>query len=277
MGNVGELYSDHVTDSDLRVLSSALAIPAAELRRDPEALPIRLADPRVFEAILGERAVAMGRMAEVSPFLLFAVMVQRAEQELAFMTHLSERTGMRQRVPVFDTPQLIEFLADPVRRLFLIELLASFTRVATGRYRVQTRRGLRWRRFNELDPVRLIGLLDAVSDAERPGIYRRLGDVALFLTGVYPDYAAGERALSTVDAMRLVRACGADQSLATTPALELYEHLGARWYLTAWQLTTIRTERLAVITDVAERFRSARRVLNHLADRYLFPTPHPPT
>lgn len=270
MGSLGQLYADHVTDSDLRVLSSALAMPTGELRRDPDALPARLADPRVFEAVLGERAVAQGRMAEVSPFLLFAVMVQRAENELAFMTHVAERTGMRQRVPVFDTPQLIEFLADPVRRLFLIELLASFTRIASGRYRVQTRRGLRWRRFNELDPVRLAGLLDAVSDAERPGIYRRLGDVALFLTGVYPDYAGG-RALSTVDAVRLVRAAGADQSLAAAPAIELFEYLGARWYQTAWQLTKVRTERLAVITDVADRFRSARRVLNHLTDRYLFP------
>lgn len=271
MGSVGELYADHVTDSDLRLLSTALAMPTGELRRDPHALPELLADPRVFDAVLGEQAVAKGRMAEVSPFLLFAVMVQRAEQELAFMTHVAERTGMRQRVPVFDTPQLIEFLADPVRRLFLIELLASFTRVASGRYRVQTRRGLRWRRFSELDPVRLAGLLDAVSDAERPGIYRRLGDVALFLTGVFPDHTAGDRALSTVDALRLVRAAGADQSLAATPVIELYEHLGARWYHTAWQLTRVRTERLAVITDVAERFRSARRVLNHLADRYLFP------
>ncbi|GAB3445486.1 hypothetical protein [Actinophytocola sediminis] len=265
-----------MTDSDLRLLSSALAMPTAELRRDPEALPTLLADPRVFEAILGEQAVARGRMAEVSPFLLFAVMVRRAEQELAFMSHVSERTGLRQRVPVFDTPQLIEFLADPVRRLFLIELLASFTRVASGRYRVQTRRGLRWRRFNELDPVRLAGLLDAVSDAERPGVYRRLGDVALFLTGVYPDYAAGDRALSTVDAMRLVRSAGVDQSMAAIPAIELYEHLGARWYQSAWQLTRVRTERLAVITDVAERFRSARRVLNHLADQHLFPSAQPP-
>jgi len=271
MGSVGELYADHVTDSDFRLLSSALGVPTAEVRRDPECLPTLLADLRVFEAVLGERALARGRMAEVSPFLLFAVMVRRAEHELAFMTHVSERTGLRQRVPVFDTPQLVEFLADPVRVLFLVELLASFTRVASGQYRVRTTRGLRWRRFNELDPVRLAGLLDAVSDAERPGIYRRLGDVALFLTGVYPDYAAGERALSAVDAARLVRAAGVDQSLASTPVIELYEYLGARWYHTAWQLTRVRTERLAVITDVAERFRSARRVLNHLADHYLFP------
>ena len=63
----------------------------------------------------------------------------------------------------------------------------------------------RTRRFSELDPVRMAGLLEAVPQAERPGVYRRLGDVALFLTGVFPDYAT-TRALGPVNAARLLRA-----------------------------------------------------------------------
>ena len=51
------------------------------------------------------------------------------------------------------------------------------------------------------------GLLDAVPDAERPGVYRRLGDVSLFLTGVFPDYVTS-RAFGPVDAGRLLRAAG---------------------------------------------------------------------
>lgn len=275
MSGVGGSYADHLTDGDLRLLAATLAVPVAEIRRDPDALARRLADPRVFEAILGERAVASGRPLQVSPFLLFAVIVNRAAGELEAVSYLPERTGMRQRVPVFDTPQLADFLADPARRLFLIELLASFTRVASGRYQVRTRHGLRWRRFSELDPVRLAGLLEAVNDAERPGIYRRLGDVALFLTGVFPDYS-GDHALSPVDASRLVRAAGIDtredrERTLAAPAIELLEYLGARWYQAAWELTPVRTERLATVVQVAERFRCARRVLNHVADRYLFP------
>src|SRR5690348_10230268 len=46
------------------------------------------------------------------------------------------------------------------------------------------------------------GLLEAVPQAERPGVYRRLGDVTLFLTGVFPDYAA-TRVLGPVNAARL--------------------------------------------------------------------------
>jgi hypothetical protein len=34
----------------------------------------------------------------------------------------------------------------------------------------------------------------------------------------------------------------------------------------------VATARLTVVGEVADRFRQARRVLNHVADQYLFPT-----
>jgi hypothetical protein len=213
-----------------------------------------------------------GWAVQASPFLIFALLVQRATTELASAAHVPERTGLRQRVPLFDAPALRDFLADTARRLFLAELLASFTRVASGRYRVRVAGRTRTRRFSELDPVWLAGLLDAVPDAERPGVYRRLGDVSLFLTGVFPDYVTS-RAFGPVDAGRLLRAAGLPgpqrERLAAGPAIDLLEHLGARWYRTACELAPVRTARLAVAGDVADRFRQARRVLNHLADRYL--------
>ena len=127
----------------------------------------------MFRAVLGPDDTAPGRAVLASPFLVFAVFVQRAAAELASMGHVPERTGLRQRVPLFDAPALRDFLADPARRLFLAELLASFTRVASGRYRVRAGGRTRTRRFSELDPVRLAGLLEAVPQAERPGVYRQ--------------------------------------------------------------------------------------------------------
>ena len=126
--------------------------------------------------------------------------------------------------------------------------------------------------------MRLAGLLDAVPEAERPGVYRRLGDVSLFLTGVFPDYVTA-RALGPVDVGRLLRAAGLTgpqrERLAAVPAIELLEHLGARWYRTACELAPVRTARLSVADDVAGRFQQARRVLNHLADRYLMSAGQP--
>lgn len=280
--SVGRDYAEHVTDADLRLLAAvAGTTPAgrgggdagtAGLRRDPDALQELLADPRVFEAVFGAEAVAAGEAVLVSPFLAFAVAVHRAAADLESVGYVPERSLSRQRVPVFDAPELRDFLGSPARRLFLTELLASFTRVASGRYRVSAGGRSGTRRFSELDPVRLAGLLDAVPEESRPGVYRRLGDVALFLSGVFPDYVAG-RAFGPVNAARLLRAAQVPprerERLATAPGIELLEHLGARWYRSALTLAPVRTARLGVVAEVADRFRQARRVLNHVADRYL--------
>jgi len=276
---VGREYASHLTETDLRVLAAAAAeaegagpVEAAGLRGDPEALLRLLEHPGVYRTVLGPAETAGGWVLPASPFLVFAALVQQAAAELALMDHVPERTGLRQRVPLFDAPALRDFLSDPARRLFLTELLASFTRVASGRYRVRVGGRMRTRRFSELDPVRLAGLLDAVPQAERPGVYRRLGDVTLFLTGVFPDYAT-TRALGPLDAGRLLRAAGLPpaerERVAGAPAMDMLEYLGARWYRSARELAPAATARVVVVGDIAARFQQARRVLNHLADRYL--------
>jgi hypothetical protein len=283
-GLVGSEYASHLTDADLRLLASVAhgRQDASWLRGDPQALAGLLGDPRVFAVVFGPGdepgeagAPRPVRAAPVpaSPFLTFAVAVHRSAAELASLDHVAERAGTRQRVPLFDVPDLRDFLGSPARRLFLAELLASFTRVASGRYRVRGGGRTRTRRFSELDPVRLAGLLDSVPDADRPGVYRRLGDVSLFLAGVFPDYAA-LYAFAPVGAAALLRAAqvpaGQHEQLAEAPAIELLEYVGARWYRAACRLAPLRTARLDVVGEVADRFRQARRVLNHIADRYLF-------
>jgi hypothetical protein len=276
---VGREYAGHLTDADLGLLASLSGGPASapSLRGDPEALLRLLEHPGLFGVVSGPGDAAAGA-ATASPFLVFTAFVQRAAAELASMDHVPERTGPRQRVPLFDAPALRDFLAAPARRLFLAELLASFTRVTSGRYQTRSGGRTRTRRFSELDPVRLAGLLDAVPQAERPGVYRRLGDVALFLAGVFPDYATAH-ALGPVGAARLLRAAELPATqqdrLASAPALELWEHLGARWYRAARDLAPAATARITVVGEVADRFRQARRVLNHVADRYLFPSGSP--
>ena len=124
------------------------------------------------------------------PFLTFAVAVHRLAAQLDTATYVNEWIGPRRRVPVFAVEPLRRLLADPLRRFFFVELLASYTHVASGSTWVATRRGWRRRRFSELDPVQLAGLLETVPPAERPGVLRRLGDLSLFLTGVFPDHTA---------------------------------------------------------------------------------------
>jgi hypothetical protein len=188
---------------------------------------------------------------------------------------VEEAWAARQRIPVFDVASLRELLSEPARRFFLVELLASYTHVSSGVTWERTGRGWRRRRFSELDPVGLAGLLEVVDPAERPGVYRRLGDLALFLTGVFPDHAI-TLGLGGVAVGRLLRSTGVRRDIdASVSGRELLEFLGPRFYQRA--AASVRahgdptTSALAVVGQISERFSEARRILNAVTDHYLFP------
>ena len=76
--------------------------------------------------------------------------------------------------------------------------------MTSGTTWVPTRQAWRRRRFNDLVSVRLASMLDIVPDEARPGLYRRLGDLTLFLTGVFPGYTE-LHGLGPLDEVRLLR------------------------------------------------------------------------
>jgi hypothetical protein len=273
-------YLQHLSDDDLRALAAASGRSEGPdtIRSRPELLEPLLAAPAAFEALfeVPETPGLIGP-AILTPFLIFAVIVERARQDMRGAGHVSEWLGPKRRVPLLGANDLVEFLDDGWRRLFLAQLLGSYTHVASGTVFVPTRRGFRRQRFSELDPVRLAALLDVVPEAERPGIYRRLGDLALFLTGVFPDHTA-TAGFSPVAESRLLRAGrlrapAASAPLADPGAVGLLEQLGERWYrLAAAGVPTPRSHDLEVVASLGSRFVEARRVLNVITDRYLWPT-----
>jgi len=265
MVDVELLYRQHLSDNDRKLLHGAVGggVPVS----------VALGTPEIEAAVFGadERALVSDG---ISPFLAFATAVHRTAVALETATYVPERWAPRVRIPVFDVQALRKLLSDPGRRYFLVELLASYTRVASGVTWTHTARGWRRRRFSEMDPIRLAGLLEVVEAAERPGIYRRLGDLALFLLGVFPDHPPELGTGAATE--RLIRLSGLSRSnVGDLGTHELLELLGARWYgaavasarTTGGPVTTT----LAVAGYVAEHFRDARRVLNAVTDRYLFP------
>ncbi|MDH3260954.1 MAG: hypothetical protein OEM84_08290 [Acidimicrobiia bacterium] len=255
-------YLDGLTERDLGTLAAIVGAEsdglAAELRRRPWWIHDLLARPDVFEKVLDRHAHPAD---VVSPFLLFSVLMHKTTEDLREATYVSEWVGPQSRMPLFDVAPLQEFIEDPGRTSFLTALLASFAvpefpPVPSG-------------------PFDLYGLalwLDQAIPGDRIVLLRRLGDLSLFLTGVFPDHT-GARPLRPVDAERLGRTIGmtADEILALCDGsllfagLDALESLGSRWYGAA----VLGGSTPPVVGDVATRFRSARRVLNHLADRYL--------
>ena len=254
-------YREHLSEADLATLAGAAGRPGAatEMAAHPERVEALLADPAVYRTLF-EREDA-DPLLRVTPFLAFSVLLARVEWELSRATFLEEWVGPGRRVPVFDTAGPRDLLRERRHRLFLAELLASYTRVASGSVWVRTRRGWRRRRYSELDPVRLAELLEVVPEAERRTVYRRLGDLALFLTGVFPDHA-GSRPIPPVQLQRLLRLLGAGLDVlgpvGEAGPIEILDRLGRHAY------------RLGGLAEVSERFAPARRALNFLADRHLF-------
>jgi hypothetical protein len=266
---VGPLYLEHLSDSDLSFLASA-SDAGGDVRRDPTRLEVLIDSPAIFRLLFsvpGRDPLLRG-----TPFLIFAVLIHRVVRDLSQASFVEEWVGPRQRVPVFDTAGLREFGADPLRRFFLVQLLASYTNVASGSTLVKTSRGWRRRRFSELDPLRLIELAELVPEPERPSVYRRLGDLSLFLTGIFPDYAA-ERLIAERERKGLERALArADREQSEGhDGIWLLEQLGRRAYRIAQQRGDRRAPMTTVLAEVSDNFAAARRVLNFLTDRYLFP------
>lgn len=303
-GTRGRWYLHRLGAADRELLTTVAArvgLPGPDDPSGPARLEELLATPEVFAAVLPDpdgdpRAGAAhhpvprhripedrmpeppdpGHLSPVSPFLVFAVAIHRAHRELEPGSVVAEWTGPRERLPVFAGHELRTFLDDGDHRLFLAELLASYTRVTSGAVTVRRHGSLHRQRFSELDPAAMARLLDVVAEEARPGLYRRLGDCSLYLTGIFPDHTARTR-FAPVQVDRLARSLhpGATDELAEALALHgavgLLELLGRQWYRLAIETSPVPDRRLADLASVSEHFVHARRALNHLADRWLFP------
>jgi hypothetical protein len=273
--NYALLYLEHLSEQDLKLIALKAGRQdgpselRAVLRDDPKIIEDVLASAELFDAIFGDdEEISPG----VTPFLVFGALVNQTARELETASYVPEWTGPGRRLPVFDVTPIREFLSRGANRFFLIELLASFVKVASGSIWVRTRKGYRRRRYSELDPVQLAEMVELLPPRERPGGYRRLGDVVLFLSGVFPDHTATHPP-AFPERERLVASAGVAPvtALADGTDLRFHEIVGANWYRRAVESAEMSVGRgPGVLLEVADQFTYARRFLNLLADRHLF-------
>lgn len=276
-------YLDRLSTRELAFLARYTAYPGS-----PEEIRLRWhAAPEEFDQLLRSRALFNDlfeatdpeALVQLSPFLVFAVLMARASSDVMNTAFVDEWLGPGRRVPVFHVDELQQFAADPAHRLFLADLLASYTRVASGSVWERTARGWRRRRFSDLDPVRLIEMLDLVPESEQSAIYRRLGDLMLFLTGVFPEHTwrrfdapnSGRRLRRALSWHRL-DAKASDSTEVNLNAMDVLESVGSRSYRQAWKATRDTAGPTAdILQDFATGFGQARRLLNFVTDRFIFP------
>ena len=255
-----------LTDNDLAFLVGEAAPDA----RDP-ALLMRLAqeddqfrqalvsDDRVFRQVVEDEEI----LVRISPALYFEVLLRRAAKDLEVATHTVERAGSR-NIPVFDTDEVVELLSLPGVLPYLSQMLASFTRVSSQVTSVRVRRGIRRRvRHNDMDIDSLMGRLPSAGEEQRFGLYRRIADVCLFLSGVFPAYARADYRYPSGALRPAVTG-------RTRRSAEDYEREGRRFYGLAAQHPLARSLRLSgVLSTLRLRFNSARKPLEFIAANYM--------
>jgi hypothetical protein len=262
-----------LTQRDIAFLASAAGLTPDVLRSEPDRIDGVLASPEVFDRLFAPWSD--DPLLVASPFLVFSTLLARTATELDHASFVREWVGPNRRLPIFDVEGLRAFAADPELRVFLADVLASYTHVVSGSVWVHGTRGWTQRRFSELDPVRMAELADVVPSNQRPAVLRRLGDLALFLAGVFPDHTS-ERLFRPVHAERLRRVLRSlpfdgEPGDEAPAAICLLEQLGRGSYRAASRDALSAWRDGDVLRDVAERFGQARRVLNALTERFLFP------
>ena len=246
------------------VRGTAATLPE-HFRARPDLLEVMLEDDRLVDRLLGDEQALL----RVSPRLVFSVLLRRVVRDLHQKPYTVERNA-DETIAVFDATQVRRFIAEPAIWQYLVSMLTSFVRNESVTVLVRRRDHYVRRRFNTSsleDMIDLSGLADRLSppvaDDTVPWIFRRIGDIALFQSGIFP------RSLGWTARP------GRERAVPRTMAS--YEEHGRRFY----RLAATRTRALAgrqegeigdpghVLEALAEEFTAARKSLELLADRYL--------
>lgn len=256
----------HLSDSDLRFVVQAVATQRSDhdrvveiVRDKPDILDVMLEDEQLFRRVSEDEQV----LVRISPWLLFSILLRHAVRELAHERFTIERTGATERIPVFDVDRVTELLADPALRDYLVDLLASFVRTESTTIWYRSGRRFRRRTYSDLDVDDMISLAGRVPPELRFPYYKRVGDICLFITGVFPEHVlpGHEPGASVRLPMRWARF---RRSLAD------YAVEARRFYGLAAAHPQAQTLGLAaVLSKLSESFELARKPLNLISDRYI--------
>jgi len=250
-----------LTDEDLRFVAETvggggLRDPGespARLREREDLLDVLLEDDRLVERLLGDEHVLL----RVSPRFMFTVLLRRVVRDLRDRPYTLERSAA-ETVAVFDAPRVRRFIAEPAMWTYLVRLLTSFVRNEFVTVYVKRRDAYVRRRFNTSDLDDMLILAGLADRDEMPWLSRRIADIALFQSGVFPDSLRRARA----------RGGSAARPRVLPPSREAYEEHGRRFYRLAAAQPEVGADG-PVLEALAEEFPTARKSLELLSDRYL--------
>ncbi len=227
------------------------------IREDEAFRRALVGDERVFARVMTDEEIFL----RISPALYFEVLLRRAlvDLEQAVYTLEYDRAGT---IPVFDTSNVVELLARRGVVGYLADMLSSFTRVRVSVTAVRVRRGI-WRRVrtSDMDIDSLVRLCSAAEPEQRFAFYKRIADVCLFVSGLFPHSARG---------VQRTFAPGPTPAARARRTLEEYVEEGRRFYELAAEHPAARAlELTGVLGLLGENFTTATKPLRFIASHYL--------
>jgi hypothetical protein len=199
----------------------------------------------------------------ISPRLLFEVLLRTARSDLEHQAYTVERTAT-QRIPVFDTADVLRFLDNKTALNYLADMLTSFTRIESFTLPVRVRKGV-WRkiRFSDMDIDSLVRFCQSVDEEHRFGLYKRIADLCLFILGMFPEYVSMDYRHPSAGEAR-PKLFGRIKH-----SMEDYEEEGKRFYKLAGEH---RDANMLKLTDVLhqfhEKFDLAKKPLNYISENF---------
>lgn len=242
-------------DKDLMFLIQTVATQRRDyehikeiVKDKPDLLDLMLDDEKLFRRLLREEEALL----QISPRLLFEILLRQARRELKREAYTVERVGLTWKIPVFDSSKVAELLEDRGIRDYLAEMLSSFTRTESAVLYLKRGTRIYRKRFSDMDFDDVEELSRFVEEKYRFPFYKRMGDISLFLTGVFPEY---------VDS---------PYPRARVRSLEELEREGRKVYRLASEHEEARRSNLGdILWRLSENFDLARKSLNFISDRYI--------
>jgi hypothetical protein len=238
---------------------------AEQLAADEASLEDMLDDDRLFQRLVQEEDILL----QVSTWLFFTVLLRRAWRDLEQEAFTVEKRG-RQKAFLFDADRVVELLGREPVRDYLATMLASFTRVEHVTVLSEIRPGT-WRayRTHEFDIEGMMRYSRTLDEPFRFAPYKRIGDVCLFLSGMFTEYINSQHRYPLSGQVR-PRMRG-----RLVQKVEDYETYGRAFYQKAAEHERASQEGLdEVLATLSENFILAEKPLSFVATRYLHMARH---
>ena len=217
---------------------------------------------RIFERIMlmAEETI----MATVSPRLIFEVLLRITYSELNGKAYTVERTST-QKIPVFDTSEVIHFLDNKPILRYLADMLTSFTRSNSFTRRVRIREGI-WRKikFSDMNIDSLLMLCQSRDEEHRFSLYKRIADLCLFILGIFPEYVTIDYRYPSSSVMN-------PRSFSRFKrSMEDYEEEGRLFYKLAGEHREAKLLNLAEVFHLLHNnFNLAKKPLNFISQHFI--------